>query len=150
MLTTTSRQTVAAYVTGLVATCAGIAYTAIDQFAVQGLDRRLHDLYDPVGKSAEAGALYTFLYAMGALGVLTWSLCLRWVRRGHPKARARSTWTLVLATIVVATPVAFQEYGQPVIPWSLMIAWLVAWVAGVAGTTALWFGRGTNASATTP
>ena len=75
------------------------------------------------------------------LGVLTWLACLRLVRRGSPKARGRSTWALVLASFVVLTPVAVQEYGQPVLPWSLMIAPLAAWIAGLAGTATLWFGR---------
>ena len=82
--------------------------------------------------------LYAFLYVSGVLGVLTWLACLRLVRRTSPKARSRSTWAMVVAAFVILAPVAIEEYGSPVLPWSLMIAPLVALTAGVTGTAALW------------
>lgn len=42
---------------------------------------------------------------------------------------------------MVLTPVAIEEYGKPVLPWSLMIAPLAALAAGLIGTAALWFDR---------
>lgn len=147
MITTTARRTratVAAYVVGLVATFAAIAHVAIDQLAVHSLDRHLHDLYDPVGKYGEPGPLYAFLYGIGVFGVLGWLWCLRLVRRSAPNARKWCTWLLAGATVVVAAPVTIQEYGSPVVPYSLMAGLIVAWIAGFVGTAALWSGRDTR------
>lgn len=138
---TTTGPTVVAYAIGLLVTVAGLGYTLYDQLVTHGLDDHLHALYDPVGRYGEPGPLYVFVHASAVVGVLTWVGCLRLVRRGSPRARRWSTWALGLSAIVVFTPVAIQEYGQPVLPWALMIAPILAWVAGLAGTAALWLRR---------
>lgn len=124
------------FTAGLVATVAGLALTAVDQFVLGLLDQHQHQLYDPVGKSGQAGPLYGYLYALGILGALTWALCLRKVRRGAPSARRWSWTTLILAAFALA-PLLLTEYGQLVIPFQLGALPILAWLLGLVGTVLL-------------
>lgn len=128
--------TTSVFTAGLVATLAGLALTAVDQFALGLLDQHQHQLYDPVGKSGQAGPLYGYLYSLGILGALGWTLCLRKVRRGAPSARRWSWTTLILAAFAVA-PLLLTEYGQLVIPLQLGALPMLAWLLGLVGTVLL-------------
>jgi uncharacterized membrane protein YhaH (DUF805 family) len=130
--TGTNRTTIA-YAAGALATAAGLAYAAVDHLALGGLERHLHALYDPVGKYGESTPLYGYLYLVGILGLLCWWANLRLSVRRAPAAQRWGWITLAAATLPVTAPLVMQEYGQPVIPLSLAVGYLVAWVFGLVG-----------------
>ncbi|KXP08327.1 hypothetical protein AXK57_17905 [Tsukamurella pulmonis] len=134
---TGTERTVLAYGLGAAATAAGLGYALADGFALGGLERHLHALYDPVGKYGESAPLYGYLVVVGVVGLLCWWANLRWVRRRAATARRRGAITLGVAAIPVLAPVFLQEYGQPVIPLSLAAGYLVAWSCGLLGVLLL-------------
>ena len=128
-----SAATLAAYGAGLTATAAGIAYTAIDQFAVHGLDAHLRSLYEPVGKYGESAPIYLYLYALGVIGIGCWLTNIRLVKRGASSARRWAWITLAASALPVFAPLAIVEYGQTVIPLALSVGYVVAWLFGLVG-----------------
>lgn len=126
-------RTALAYWIGALATAAGLGYALADQLALGGLDRHLHELYDPVGKYGEPGPLYGYLYVVGALGLLSWRANLRLVRRNAPAAKRWGWITFALAALPVLAPLFLQEYGHAVIPLPLAAGYLLAWACGLVG-----------------
>ncbi|NMD57913.1 MULTISPECIES: hypothetical protein [Tsukamurella] len=132
-----ARRTLLAYGLGALATAAGLGYALADQFALGGLDRHLHALYDPVGKYGEPGPLYAYLYAVGLLGLLCWWGAARLVRSGATSARRWGWIAFGAAALPVLAPLVMQEYGRPVVPLALAAGYLVAWACGLAGIVLL-------------
>lgn len=131
-----SRASTLAFGAGLTLTVAGLALTLADQFALGILTEHQHQLYDPVGKYGQAGALYGYLYTLGALGVPGWVICLRKVRTGARSAR-RWSWVMLSLAALGTAPLLLTEYGQLVIPLQLGALPLAAWVLGLVGTVLL-------------
>ena len=139
------RTTTGLYVAGLVVTVLGAGYVAVDQIALGGLSQHLEALYAPYGKVAQPGPLYGYLYALAALGLLSWLTCLRHCRRlaatrdAADLSRIR-VWSIVvaaLAAFLVLPPLMITEYGRLVIPFGLGAAYGLAWLLGVAGIVTL-------------
>lgn len=136
-----NRSTLGLFLAGLVVTVAGLTFAIVDQNVLGGLDRHLHEIYDPIGKSGQPLPLYIYLFSVGILGVLSWLLCLRLVARRSRRARAWSISVLALSLVVVA-PLFLTEYGHLVFPLQLSAFPVVAWVLGLVGVLTLRKSRG--------
>lgn len=140
-LTTRSERTdrvTPVYVAGLLALAVGLALVAIDQFVVGSLDTRLHEIYDPVGKYGDPGALYAALYGIGVFGIAAWSAVLNLMRKGRRSAFRWSLTLLAVGAPVVLAPVVITEYGTTIVPLGLSAAYVAAWLLGVIGVIAHW------------
>lgn len=130
----------------LVAMYAGLALTVLAALAVvvgsADLSRHLHGIYDPWIGPAKAdesqSVLVTYLLAVGVLGVASWLLLARAIKRRKGWARPAATVVFVLASGIAGTNLLMQEYEKTILPTQLGIAGVLPCLAGLVAVVLLW------------
>lgn len=127
---------------GLVASIVAIVAMAIDQSGGNSVADHSREIYLPLGKDPNPGAIWAILYSVFIVGALGWAATLWGSIRKFGWIRIGVTTAFVIGSFTLAYLSVASEYGSPILPesWRLvcgamalygLVTTVFAWLPGI-------------------
>jgi len=130
---TATGKAVIAMRVGMTLSLLAVVTIVVDQASGDNLTRQLQGLYSDPGKVDMAkSSILTYLFAINAVGVISW-LWLAWAAK-NGKHWTRATTTVVF---VLATAISCYNFTQPH-PFFVTLVGVLPCIAGLATVVLLW------------